>query len=93
MQSTKEPKTIKVGGERRFKFITDFSSFDVDCYNEAIEAINAKDDFVEYPVSMPGNSLRLYQSSRFAECSDRYLLSSRTYISPMPLSMRFFLTM
>lgn len=66
MQSTKEPKTIKVGGERRFKFITDFSSFDVDCYNEAIEAINAKDDFV---IEMQENSDYLSLYTRLEDLS------------------------
>ena len=66
MQSTKKPKTIKVGGERRFKFITDFSSFDVDCYNEAIEAINAKDDFV---IEMQENSDYLSLYTRLEDLS------------------------
>lgn len=66
MQSTKEPKTIKVGGERRYKFITDFNSFDVDCYNEAIEAINAKDDFV---IEMQENSDYLSLYTRLEDLS------------------------
>lgn len=66
MQSTKEPKTIKVGGERKFKFITDFSSFDVDCYNEAIEAINEKENFV---IKMQGDSDQFSLYSRLEDLS------------------------
>lgn len=36
--------TVTVGEPRKFKFITNFDSFDVDCYRKAIEAVKGQED-------------------------------------------------